>query len=187
MRFKEFIIFIIIFTIIYFTSFILYDKYKNKKDIENTENNNFLSIDLNKYHKYASFFGINSLINIESLREIYLMLKNNIVIKISELSLKYNITDEELITIIEYFEYIGILKRKSIHKKEDIIKNVDDKEDALIVKYSILFSNKYDYNTILRNGGFGSEKEINQIIEYHLIPGIKIQDKIIYYVGDLDE
>ena len=38
MRLKEFIIFIVIFTIIYFVSFYLYDKYKNKKALENSEN-----------------------------------------------------------------------------------------------------------------------------------------------------
>ena len=79
------------------------------------------------------------------------------------------------------------MKTLSIHEGQDLISVLNTKEDGLIIKYSIQFSNKYDYNTIVRNVGLGSEKEIEMIIENHLIPGVKLENSNLYYVGDLDE
>lgn len=187
MRLKEFIIFIIIFTILYFGGLALYDYYKNKKDEEKNEEKKYSLLDIEKLKKFALFYNTNITIDINILTNIYQELKNVISFQISSFSQKYNISKEELIVIVEYLEYVGLLKRRAIHLNQDVISDLDTKEDALVVKYSILFSNQYDYNTILNNAGFGADKEVALIIQNHLIPGVRIEDSKVYYVGDLDE
>ena len=100
---------------------------------------------------------------------------------------KYNITSYELVAIEKYLEYIGLLSTKSVNMTLDTIKKLSETEETTVVKYSILFSNKYDYKTIVASGGFGAEKELTQINNYYLVPGVRIQDSTIYYVGDLNE
>ena len=188
MRLKPFIIFIIIFTIIYFAGFKIFDHFKNKKDEEKTKNENLLLISIDKLKKYASFFNVNITINQDVLSKIYEELRVVNAVPISVLCSKYNLSSkDELIAIIEYLEYVGLMKTLSIHEGQDLISVLNTKEDGLIIKYSIQFSNKYDYNTIVRNVGLGSEKEIEMIIENHLIPGVKLENSNLYYVGDLDE
>ena len=187
MRLKPFIVFIIIFTIIYFVGFKIYDHFKNKKDEENTIKSNLLLIDIEKLKKYALFFNINITINNDILNTIYEELRIINSIPISTLTSKYNISKEELITIIEYLEYVGLMRTLSIHESQDLISTLNTKEDALVVKYSIQFSNKYDYQSIIRNTGLGSDKEIEMVIANHLIPGVKFENSTLYYVGDLDE
>lgn len=187
MRLKSFIIFIIIFTIIYFGGLAILDYFKNKKAKENKLKDNLLLLNIDKLKKFALFYNTNITIDVITLAHIYEDFKNIISIQISQESQKYNISDQELVVIIEYLEYVGLLRTRSIRIKEDSITNPNPKEDSLIVKYSILFSNKYDYSTILRNGGFGSDKEVALIMEHHLIPGVKNNNSEFIYVGDLDE
>ena len=187
MRLKPFIIFLIIFTILYYVGFKIFDKIKNKKDEENTKEKNKLLISLEKLKKYALFFNINISINHETLTKLYEELRIVNSTSISSITKSYNISKEELFAIIEYLEYVGLMKTLSIHNNIDTISNLNNKEDSLILKYSIQFSNKYDYNTILRNVGLGADKEIEMIIENHLIPGVKFENNTLYYIGDLDE
>jgi hypothetical protein len=186
MRLKPFIVFLIIFTIIYFVGFMIYDHFKNKKDEEKTIANNLLLLSVEKLKKFALFYNVNITINDAILNVMFEELKNINSIPISTLTNKYNITKEELIIIIEYLEYFGLMRTLSIHNNQDLISILNTKEDALIIKYSIQFSNKYDYNTILRNVGLGADKEIEMIIENHLIPGVKLENSTLIYVGDLD-
>ena len=187
MRLKPFIVFIIIFTIVYFVGFAIYDHFKNKKDEAKTAQDNLLLISVEKLKKYASFYNVNITINNDILLTMFNELKNINAIPISTLTSKYNISKEELIVIIEYLEYVGLMKTLSIHNNQDLISSLNVKEDGLIIKYSLQFSNKFDYSTIVRNVGLGSEKEIEMIIENHLIPGVKLENSTLYYVGDLDE
>lgn len=186
MRLKEFIIFIIIFTILYFGGLAIYDYFKNKKDMEKNKQNSYSLLDIEKLKKFGLFYNMNITINVDILTHIYEELKNIISIQISAYSQKYNITSEELIVIVEYLEYVGLLKRRAFHINQDAITNLNSQEDTLVIKYSILFSNKYDYETILKTAGFGSDKEVAYIIQNHLVPGVRIIDSKIYYVGDLD-
>ena len=187
MRLKPFIIFIIIFTIIYFVALAVYDHFTNKKDEKKTAESNLLLLNLEKLKKFALFYNLNITINEETLRIMYEELRTINSIPISSLTGKYNITKEELIVIIEYLEYLGLMKTLSIHTNQDLISSLDTKEDSIVIKYSIQFSNKYDYNTIIRNVGLGADKEIQTIIDNHLIPGVKFENSTLYYVGDLNE
>ncbi len=187
MRLKEFIIFIIIFTIIYFGGLAILDYFKNKKAQENKLKDNLLLLNIDKLKKFALFYNVNITMDVITLTHIYEDLKNIISIQISLESQKYNISSNELIVAVEYLEYVGLIRTRSIRLNEDIIINPNPKEDSLLVKYSLLFSNKYDYKTILRNGGFGSDKEIPILVDHHLIPGVKLVNSEFQYVGDLDE
>ena len=187
MRFKTFIIFLIIFTIIYFGGFYLYDYFKNKKDVENKEKNDYLAIDLNKYYKFALFYGITSSIDKNTLIAIFNELKETLNTQISILSKKYNISNFEVVAIVKYLEYIGLITTRSINLNEDTVNKISEKEETVIIKYSIQLSNKFNYKTIISNGGFGADKELEQINNYFLIPGVRIIDSTIYYVGDINE
>lgn len=187
MRLKGFIIFIIIFTIIYFGGFAIYDYFKNKKDEEKTIKNNYLMLNIDNLKKFALFYNINITIDLNVLIQMYEEFRNIVSIQISTSSLKYNISNDELVIIILYLEYIGLIPTKAINLGLDNITSLNTKEDSLIIKYSIQFQNKYDYQTILRNAGVGADKEINYIMEKFLFPGVRLDNNNIYYVGDLNE
>ena len=187
MRLKPFIVFLVIFTIIYFGGFMIYDHFRNKKDLEDKEKNDYLAINLNNYYKFALFYGVTSSIDINTLISIFEEFKQAFNVQISVMASKYNITSYELVAIEKYLEYIGLLSTKSVNMTLDTINKLSETEETTVVKYSILFSNKYDYKTIVASGGFGAEKELTQINNYYLVPGVRIQDSTIYYVGDLNE
>ena len=187
MRLKEFIIFIIIFTIIYFAGFAIFDHFKNKKDEEKTVKNNYQLLNINNLIKFGLFYNTNITINLDTLTKMYEEFKNVIGLSISNTAKKYNISNDEFVVIFLYLEYIGLISTKAINISQDSISSLNIKEDSLIVKYSLQFSNNYDYNTIIRNAGLGSDKEINYIMEKFLFPGVKLDNSNIYYVGDLNE
>lgn len=187
MRLKPFIIFIIIFTIVYFVGFAIYDKIKNKKDEEKTIKGNYELLNIEKLKKFALFYNINITIDVNTLILMYDDFREFFSIPINNTAAKYNVSKEELIVIIEYLEYIGLIKTRSIHLAQDNISNPTTKEESLIIKYGLLFSGKYDFITIKRNIGIGAEKEVELLMENHLIPGVKMENSEIMYVGDLDE
>ena len=187
MRVKEFIFFIIIFTILYFLILRIYDYYKGKKDIKEKEKRNLELINFDNYSKYAKFYNIVTTVNENTLKSIYLDIKDLDNYKISNLWNRYNLSLEEVIVIIEYFEFIKIINIKSINVENDEVLRPNENEELLLVRYYSFFSNKYDYKTIMQNKGLNGEKELETLIKSHLIPGIRIIDKTIYYLGDFDE
>lgn len=187
MRLKEFIIFIIIFTIIYILFFVIYDYFANKKSIEKGNIQKDGLFDLNKYAKFANFYQITPTITEIALRGLAEDLKNNLIINITPIAEKNNITKDELIIVILYLEYVGLIRKRAIIYDNDCTAPLNDGEQNLIVKYSLYFSNKYDYRTIIQNVGINSDKEIDYLNRRYLLPGIRIDNSIVSYVGDLDE
>ena len=187
MRLKPFIIFIIIFTICYYGGWYLFDCYKNKKDMEKTAKDNYEMININNLIKFASFYEVNITIDNTRLVALYEEMKQLISAKLSELATKYNVSVEELIIAILFLEYKGLVRTRTINVNLDTITKLTDKEESLIIKYSLLFSNKYDYKTLVTNAGFGSEKEIDYMMEKYLVPGVKLDNQTIYYIGDENE
>ncbi len=187
MRLKEFIIFIIIFTIIYFLSFAIYDYFQNKKDIKKASSNKEELINSNSYKKFASFYQITSNIEEQVLKNIATTIQNNYYINLSSFSNEWNITVNELIIVILFLEYIGIIKKRGISYDSNSTFPLNDNDESLIVKYSLYFSNKMEFNEIIRNAGFNSTKELEYLYSKFLLPGIIIDNNSIYYVGDLNE
>ncbi len=187
MRLKEFIIFIIIFTIIYVLFFVIYDIIMNKKSNEKRKEdvNNLISI--NKYLKFIKFYNLNSTLTEENLKNIFQELKISANNDINMLSSKYGIEYNEVLAIILFLEYIGVIKKRKILIDNNCCVPLSETEESLVLKYSILLSNKMDYNSIIQRMGIGSDKELEYLNSNYLIPGVIINDKNIMYVGDLDE
>ena len=114
-------------------------------------------------------------------------IKNNYSISLSQISAKYNISINELIIVILYLEYKDLIIKRSISKNLDCTSPLTEKEEALVLKYSLLLFNKYDYNSLIKNAGFGAEKELDYMMNKLIIPGIRIENSTIYYVGDSNE
>ncbi len=187
MRLKEFIIFIIFFTIIYFTFFAIYDFFQRKRDLKKANlNKQTLIIDI-KYQKFASFYQITPIATKELLNRIYTVIANNYYINLITTSNDFNISSEELIVIILYLEYIGMIKKRGISFNNNSTFPLNENDESLIMKYSLYFSNKMEFNEIVRNAGLNSSKEIEYLYSKFLLPGVIIDNNCTYYVGDLDE
>lgn len=187
MRLKEFIIFIIIFTILYVLFFMVFDYFKNKSALEKNKEDKEKNFDTNQFTKFAKFYDIVTEINTEIIKSIYMDIKNNYSISLSQISAKYNISINELIIVILYLEYKDLIIKRSISKNLDCTSPLTEKEEALVLKYSLLLFNKYDYNSLIKNAGFGAEKELDYMMNKLIIPGIRIENSTIYYVGDSNE
>lgn len=187
MRLKEFIIFIIIFTIIYFVGFAIFDHFQRKRDLKKASINKQKLIDLNKYQKFASFYQISPIATQEILNNIYTSIQNNYYINLTTFSSGFGISPTELVVIILFFEYIGIINKRGISLNNDCTIPLNDNDESLIMKYSLYLSNKMDYNSIIRGAGFNSNKELEYLNSKLLLPGVIINNNEIYYVGDLDE
>ena len=121
---------------------------------------------------------------LDIIRNLFNELENNLSITLSEMANKYNISKDELIVIILFLEYKDLIKKRIISQNLDRTTPLTEKEESLILKYSLLFFNKFDYKTILEKAGFGAEQEIQYLMEKKLLPGVKIENNNLIYVGD---
>lgn len=185
MRFKEFLIFIIIFTILYFVSFAIYDYITNKKAVQKRDEDKEKLFNIQLYFKYAEFYLIHSTINEELLKKITSDLASNLVISLSGYSQENNISVEELIIIISFLEYEDLIPKRAVLIHQDCTTPLTEKDETLILKFSLLFINKYNYKTVLEKAGFNSDKEIEYLSSRNLLIGMKIIDQnLIYFEGD---
>ena len=187
MRLKEFIIFIIIFTIIYVLFFVVYDYIMNKKSNEKREEDVNNLININKYLKFISFYNLNSTITEETLKRIFQELKMNVNNDINMISSTYGIEYNEVLAIILFLEYIGVIRKRKILIDNNCCVPLSETDESLVLKYSILLSNKMDYTSIIQRSGLNSDRELEYLNRYYLMPGAVLNDKVISYVGDLDE
>ena len=72
MRVKEFVIFILIFTVLYTIFFLLYDKISGARDKKRLINNAKSLIDIEKFNKFCLFYGIQSNVSLDLIINIYL-------------------------------------------------------------------------------------------------------------------
>lgn len=182
MRLKEFIIFIIIFTIVYILFFVILDFINNKKDDPTKLLRSELN--MNNYYNFALFYGIKSNINIEIIINIYILMNNSNNIKISYIANQYKLSNMEVVVIVLYLEYLNYLKEKSINITNDTISTFSPQDKMLFDKYISFFRNKVDYNTIINSSNSASIDELNYINNNFLIEGVRIINNQIYYVGD---
>ena len=182
MRFKEFIIFIIIFTIVYILFFVILDFIRNKKDDPNKLLRQELNI--NNYYNFASFYGIKSNINIDTIINIYDIMNDSFNIKISYIANQFGLSNAEVVVIVLYLEYLNYLKEKNINMNNDTITNFSPQDKMLFDKYIPFFRNKSDYNTIVNSTNNSSKDELNYINNFFLVEGVRIINNTIYYVGD---
>ena len=190
MRFKEFIIFIILFTIIYILFFIIKDKIISKKeenDLQKKANN---TINNNKYIEFAKFYGIQSNMSINNLISIFkdyndLGISN---FNLDEIAKKNVCNNYEVAVIICYFEYIGLIKRRTIVLNTNTIIENPMTEQNLISKYFTLLNNKSSLEDIKKSVGESYLSDLTTINDRFLFPGVRfIDNNIYYYVGDTNE
>lgn len=184
MRLKEFIYFIIIFTIIYFLSLYIYDQIKNKKALNKKNEEDKNTIKLEEFNKFAKFYNVIITFQEDVLEKLSIILHSNIEINMQQICNDFNISVDELIVIILYLEYNDLIGKRAIVKNQNCTCQLTEKDESLILKYSLLFFDKFDYETMLQKGGFGSEAEIKYMDNRYLIPGVIIKDSTIYYYGD---
>ena len=114
-------------------------------------------------------------------------LKLNIIINLTPVANDNNISKDELIVVILFLEYLGLIRLRCILYGNDCTAPLNDMEQGYVMKYSLYFSNRYDYRTIVSSAGLNSDKEIDAMCRRYIVPGIRIVDSVIYYVGDLNE
>lgn len=184
MRAKEFLIFIFIFTIIYILFWIIFDRIVEVKR-KNTELKKAKSlINIDNYKKFSEFYGYQSKVSKETIMMIFNDLKKNQNNYITELSKKYLVNNYEVVTIILYLEYLNLIFKKKISLENNIITNLSYIEQNLIQKYLPSFNNKDSLEVIRNNLGQNSINDINIIIRYNLIPGLRLIDNKLYYIGE---
>ena len=186
MRLKEFVIFIIIFTILYIAFFVIFDKITLKRQIKKARERVLSLMDEKKYYTFACFYGVQKTLSKELLLSIYDDIQSLDSIKISDYSDKYQITPYEFIIVILYFEYFQLIERKNIGIQENYIHDADYKDQALVYKYGTVFLDKLSYSEIVSKIGNDANQELNYLQERFLFPGVRFLNSTIYYVGDLD-
>jgi hypothetical protein len=159
------------------------DKRSNEKREEDINN----SISLAKYLKFISFYNLNSSLTEENLKNIYRELKANTNNDINMLSSTFGIEYNEVLAVILYLEYISVIRKRKISIENNCCIPLTDTDQSLILKYSLMLSNKMDYNTIIQRAGINSDKELDYLNRNYLMPGVKLEDKNIVYVGDIDD
>jgi hypothetical protein len=187
MRLKEFIIFIIIFTIIYILFFIIYDKLIAKKAKNDLKNKAIKNINITDYGKYAMFYGITTKLTADNLQNIFTSYSEGDVkdFNILETAQKNMTNPYEIAVIISYFEYIGLVKRRTILINTNSILETSIPEQNLISKYFTLFQNNNDVETIKKTIGETYITELTNINDKFLFPGVRfINNNIYYFVGD---
>ena len=187
MRLKEFAISIIIFTILYITFFVIFDKIVLKRQIKKEKERVLSLMDEKKYYAFACFYGVQKALSKDLLLNIYNDINRLNSFKISDYSDKYQISPYELIIVILYFEYFQLIERKNIGYQDNIINSADYKDQGLVYKYGTLFLDKLTYSDIINKMGNSASEELSYLQDRFLIPGVRIMNSTIYYVGDLNE
>lgn len=188
MRTKEFIIFILIYTVCYFFFFYIIDKISDERENKKYEKNILKMINIDKYKKFAVFYGIQSNITLDTLTNIYNFYpKCSFPCQISELANNFGVTPYELIVIILFLEYIEAVSKKVISYQNNLISNPNYLDQKLIDKYSLQFKNKKNINDINNELGANTYNDIYYLNANYLIPGVRFINNQLYYVGDIYE
>ena len=188
MRLKEFLIAVFIFTIAYILFCYLLDKISDKRTDMKYQKKIKSMINLNNYIKFAKFYGIQSAINLETLLKIQSICTTiTLPVKISELANKFMITPYELVVCILFFEYLNIISKRTFVYDLDLINNTNTFDLNLISKYNNYFINKKSINEISNEAGYNAINDIFHLNQLFLIPGVRLINNQLYYVGDLNE
>ncbi len=186
MRLKEFIIFIVLFTIAYWLFFFVLDIIHRRNDKKRQEQRFQMIMNGERFLRFAQFYGLNITYSNEQLNSFYQILLKAHEISLSVVSTQLQISVYELIVIILYFEFFPLIDNKSISIQEGIARPFQSGEHALAFKYGAFFLDKYDYEKIHSIIGDNALNDINYIQTYYLSPGVRFVDSKLYYVEGVD-
>lgn len=178
----------IAFTILYIVFFIVYDAIQAKREKKLLERKIASFMDTNRFSKFAKFYGLAPItVTNELLSIIYKDINNINNIPMKEYSEKYHLSLHEFIITILYFEYCYLIGGKNISIEENSIHSMNYSDQGLILRYGPLFSDKNNYTQIIEKMGNQAVSDLNYFNEHFLIPGVRILNSTVYYVGDINE
>ena len=187
MRLKEFLIFLIPFTILYIIFFAICDKIATKNLVNKQKKTALKVISDESYKKFAAFYGISSTIDINLVKTIFLDNLNYFEKKISIAAKKYNISNYEYAVIILYLEFLTLFQNKAISLEKDLITEFNFQDRRFVDRFLFYFNKKNTYDEILRVGGSNGANELYHIDKNFLIPGVRILNKTVYYYSGWGE
>ena len=185
MRLKGFIIFIIIFTIVYIGFFIIYDKMSLIREENRIKKMLDSLINIDNYLKFALFYGVNGTVSKDTIIQIYDEIKNRDSFRISLEAMTFNLSKEELVTIVIYLEYLELIPVRNISLSNDVVRSITFTERDIVNKYHVFFQEKRDLDFISTNIGNSVTKDLDIITSENLVPGVVYKNSRIYYVGDV--
>ena len=184
MRTKEFLIFIIIFTVVYIIFFIVFDKIVSKRELKRVKEHAMSLINIEQYVKFASFYGIQATASLEVILRVYDDFVDGRDCIISQVAKTYNLTNLEFVVVYLYLEYLNLFNKKLISLEMDNMKRTTFVEQNMLQKYTTYFQEKQDLNTIINNMGKTALNDLNIMNNNFLMPGVRLIESKLYYVGD---
>ena len=184
MRTKEFIIFIAIFTVVYIVFFIIFDKLMDKRAAKKRKEYAMSQIKIEQYVKFASFYGIQATATLEVISRVYNDFCDGKDGVISKEASTYNLTNQEFVAVILYLEYLNLINKKIVSFETDSLRRTTFIEQNMIQKYTTYFKDKRDIDFIVTNMGKNALNDLTNMNKQFLMPGVRLIDSKLYYVGD---
>lgn len=185
MRLKPFLIFLAIFTVCYIIFFIVYDFlvsfFTTKKEMKQANK----LINKNDFQKFANFYGIQSSVTKDVIKQIYKYYNDEKDHRISSEAAYYKVSNMEYVIIILFLEYLDLLFEESVYLKSDMISTPSLQEDALRKKYVVYLHEKKDLETITSLLGDTARNDLAFLDSIFIIPGVRFINSKLYYYGDL--
>lgn len=187
MRLKEFLIYVGIFTVIYVLFFIIYDAVSLKLLIKKKKKQAYKKIDDNSFNKFALFYGLNASVDKDFIKKVYDKYKIDANLKISEVSTSLNISNNELVILLLYLEYLDLSPERNIFLQADTTTPLTTVDQTMVNKYKYYIDEKWDFNTIKDKMGVSTVNDLTYLDSRFIFPGVRIINQVIYYVGDINE
>ena len=187
MRLKEFIITIAIFTVFYILFFIVFDKIAFSVEQKNKKKKMDSLLSEKKYTVFAQFYGLQTIVSREVLERILNDIRNMPSISISSCSETYQLTPYEFVVAVLYLEYFQLIGLREVYLQSNVMIPMRQKYVGIVSQYKPLFANKLSYEEIVQQIGQVAINELGELNQLFLIPGVRIINSKMYYVGDINE
>lgn len=188
MRLKEFLIAVAIFTVVYFGFFGIIDRIIDSNGNKRYKKSVKSQLSIENYLKFARFYGIQSSLTLENILNIHTTFSTLACpAKISAIANNFSISQYELIVVYLFFEYLGLLPKKTFMFDTDMISNTNMIDSNLVNKYNQFFINRKSIDEIIRLSGGNTYNDIVHLNSLFLVPGVRFVNNQLYYVGDFNE
>ena len=185
MRLKPFLIFLAIFTVCYIIFFIVYDFLVSfittKSEIKKANK----LINENDFQKFANFYGIQSTVSKDVIKQIYKYYNDEKDHTISSEAAYYKVSNIEYVVIILFLEYLDLLFEESVYLNSDRICTPSLQEEDIRKRYVVHLHEKKDLETIISVLGETAKNDLAFLDSIFLIPGVRFINSKLYYYGDL--
>jgi hypothetical protein len=183
MRLKQFLIFIVIFTVSYTLFFAVFDYIVSliewKKELKHAR----MSVNTDDYRNFARFYGLVPEANKSLIMKIYNHYDDRREHKISLEAEHYNLSNVEYIVIILYLEYLDLLERETIYLNRDTISVPTYRDEEIFTKYIVYLHEKKSLEEMTNLIGFSTKADLTYLDSVFLIPGVRFINSQLYYYG----